>query len=137
MASAEQRTRGTLKRGRAALAFVAVTLVITACSTRTVPIDYYWIDADGQLVIQVTSGDLTTTKAIAIDETDDTVTVTVWLETAPLPMADIGRPVNLTVDLPAPLGGRQLVDGSSGTPVHLCRDVKACSERGERGDAAP
>jgi hypothetical protein len=115
----------------ATLALVALALLASGCTSRTAPIDYYWFDADGQLMVQVeTGGDFSTTKAIGVDETEDAVTITVWTETAPLPMAGVGVPVNLSITLPTPLGGRELVDGSRGTPIDLCQDIEWCTSRG-------
>lgn len=123
---------GRIRHQLAAFAVVAMALVVSACTSGTAPIDYYWFDSDGRLVVQVlTSGDFSTTKTIGIDETEDSVTITVWTETAPLPMAGVGIPRNISIDLPTPLGRRQLVDGGRGTPIDQCQDVQWCTARGE------
>jgi hypothetical protein len=102
---------------------------------RTTPIDYYWADTEDNLVIQVTTGDLTSTRVTDVQETPRTVTITVRSSRARIPMADIGYALNLNVGLHEPLASRRVIDGSLGQQVSLCRDVRACVDRGTRSGA--
>jgi hypothetical protein len=117
-----------------ALVTFALLGVAVGCTSggRTTSIDYYWADAEDNLVIQVTTGDLTVTQVANVTETADAVTVTVRSVSAPVPMADIGYALNLTVELRGPLAGRHVLDGSIGQPAPRCRDIVACVDRGTR-----
>jgi hypothetical protein len=124
---------------RLMVAQVAVTLLGMAASAcvggQTTPIAYYWAGSDDDLVIQVTTGDLTSTRVTDVQETAKTVTITVRSFRAPFPMADIGYALNLNVELREPLAGRRVIDGSLGQQIPLCRDVRACVDRGTRSAA--
>ncbi len=78
---------------------------------------YRAMDED-TLVVDVTAGGSGTwTWMRAVDETDETVTIAVRTVNLPVPMASIGYPRELAIDLQQPLGERVVLDAHSGEPV--------------------
>jgi hypothetical protein len=102
------------------LAGVAVLLLAAYLLIgRPVPIESYRVLDERTIAIRVVTGDLTWTRVAAVRETDSAVEVAITAVSAPLPMADIGRPVELTVDLQRPIGDRTVFDANAnrGVPI--------------------
>jgi hypothetical protein len=74
-------------------------------------IDYYGILDEDSIVIGTLTGDGDEIRVTDVNQTADTVTITVQTFTFIFgPRADIGRPIELLVDLDRPLGDRQVWD---------------------------
>lgn len=112
------RVPGSRKR-QATVAFVGAVLVlalgagIRACD-HPAPI-YYWKTVDQYtLVVGVDTGPWSWTRVTGVEETSTSVTVWVSSFEFPLPGTDVRHPVELTVKLRDPLGGRIEIAGSGG-----------------------
>ena len=74
-------------------------------------IDYYGIVDQDSIVIGTLTGDGDETRVTDVRQTAETVTITVQVFTVIFgPRADIGRPIELLVDLDRPLGDRKVWD---------------------------
>jgi hypothetical protein len=76
---------------------------------------YHLVDAR-TIAIEVITGDLSWTRVTEIAETNDKVRIVVRTLTAPVPMSNVGRDLELTVSLKEPLGDRMIIDGNDHSP---------------------
>jgi hypothetical protein len=122
------------RAGRAAGALAAVLFVFLLAAKlldRPTHIYYYRVIDDHTIVVGVVTGPGTWTRLTGISEGSDTVTVQVSSMTAPLPgYGDDSAEV--PVALADPIGGRTVIDESTGTVVPFTRCLayltEGCSE---------
>ena len=77
---------------------------------------YRVLDAD-TLAVRVTHGNLDWTRVGGVDESATSVEVEVRMSTVPVPQANIGYALDLTVQLASPLGDRRVIDAGTGLEV--------------------
>jgi hypothetical protein len=94
---------------------VVVVLLALALDSAT-PVFYYRPINDYALAVGTVTGNNTWTRVTGVNESAESVTVYVKSMRAPLPGTGDDT-VELTVRLTAPLGGRSVIDGSSGVTV--------------------
>jgi hypothetical protein len=95
-------------------------LVAAKLLDRPTHIYYYRVIDDRTIVVGVISGPGTWTRLTGISEAQDTVTLQVSSMTAPLPGSG-DDPIEVTVNLPDAIGGRTVIDASTGTVVPFTR----------------
>jgi hypothetical protein len=88
---------------------------------RATPMNYYRIVDQQTLVVGTVTGPASWTRVVGVAETPSTITITVSSLDAPVPGTDVGYPLELTVKLVYPIGGKTVLDGSSGGIVPLTR----------------
>ena len=95
------------------------TLWFTRSGDTAVRVDGFRLPAnERQLTVRVTLGAGDTITLARFDEHGGDITVTVRYRSPSGPRNDIGLPYEITATLVAPVGGRTIVDGSSGQTVN-------------------
>lgn len=107
-----RRTLITLVVLAGALGAAWGVVTVTAAGQTTPILSYAVVDED-TISVEVTTGNLTWTRVVAVSETAASVTVTVTSFRIPLLAGTaVGHPLFLPVDLSDPLGGRDVRDGN-------------------------
>ena len=108
-----------LRRRWTAAAVVLVLLVVgVRLLDRASPIDYYRVLDDHTLALGSSTGPGAWTRVTSVSETPSTVTITVSSLLVRLgPGTAVGIAVESVAKLQGPIGGRTVIDGSTGLPV--------------------
>lgn len=106
---------------------IAVLLVIGVLAAlvligRPTRVEWYGVQDEDTIIVGVTgggSGTWTWVREVAVSE--DAVSLVVRTVSLPVPLAGVGYPLQLTVELGEPLGDRAVVDGPTGSEVPRTR----------------
>ena len=100
------------------LSLVLAVLAMAALSLdRPVRIDYVRVESPSTLVVGVTAGPSSWTRVSGVSTSSNAISIGVRTLPRPGPGTALGVPVELRIDLEAPLGARQVIDASDGAVV--------------------
>lgn len=96
---------------RWAIVLGVVALVFFVASPGNVlMLDYYELEDADTIRVGTSAGSAAWTRVTDVTETSSKVQITVKSWSWPVPQADVGYPIELTVNLETPLGDRQVTD---------------------------